>query len=85
MITAVMTRASLGHTGRPLTVHPLITIAYVLLTAAAVIRVSGLSLFGMSYPMVITVAAIFWTASFVLFVGVYSPILWGPRADGKPG
>jgi uncharacterized protein involved in response to NO len=85
MITAVMTRASLGHTGRPLTVHPLITLAYGFLTAAAVMRVFGLSLFGLSYPMVITVAAIFWTASFALFIGVYSPILWGPRADGKPG
>jgi uncharacterized protein involved in response to NO len=30
MVTAVMTRASLGHTGRPLIVHPLITVAYVL-------------------------------------------------------
>jgi uncharacterized protein involved in response to NO len=29
MITAVMTRAALGHTGRPLVVHPLITVAYV--------------------------------------------------------
>jgi uncharacterized protein involved in response to NO len=85
MITAVMTRASLGHTGRALTVNPLITLAYGLLTAAAVVRVFGLSPFGMAYPAVIAVAAIFWTASFILFVGVYSPILWGPRADGKPG
>jgi len=84
MITAVMTRASLGHTGRPLTVHGLTTLAYVLLTAAAAARVFGLS-FGMSYPTVITVAAILWTAAFALFIGVYAPILWGPRADGKPG
>lgn len=85
MILAVMTRASLGHTGRPLRVHPLTTLAYALLTAAAVIRVFGLSLPGMSYPMVIAAAATFWTAAFLLFIGVYSPILWGPRADGKPG
>jgi uncharacterized protein involved in response to NO len=85
MITAVMTRASLGHTGRPLNVTPLITLAYLLLTAATIIRVFGVSWTGMSYPLVIAVTAIFWTASFLLFVGVYSPILWGPRADGKPG
>jgi uncharacterized protein involved in response to NO len=84
MITAVMTRASLGHTGRALTVHPLITAAYVLLTAAALVRVFGFYA-GLSYPLVITWAAIFWTTSFALFVGVYTPILWGPRADGKPG
>ena len=85
MITAVMTRASLGHTGRALIVHPLITVAYLLLTAAAVLRVFGLSLLGLSYPVVIAGAAGFWTAAFALFVGVYTPILWGPRADAKPG
>jgi uncharacterized protein involved in response to NO len=85
MIVAVMSRAALGHTGRALVVHPLITAAYVLLTAAALMRVFGLSLLRMSYPLVIVWAALFWTVSFALFVGVYTPILWGPRADGKPG
>ena len=85
MVTAVMTRASLGHTGRPLIVHPLITVAYVLLTAAAVVRVFGLAGFGLSFPLVVVWSALFWTTSFALFVGVYLPILWGPRADGKPG
>ena len=85
MITAVMTRASLGHTGRALIVHPLITAAYALLTGAALVRVFGLSILGVSYPQVIVWAAIFWTASFALFMGVYTPILWGARADGKPG
>lgn len=85
MITAVMTRAALGHTGRPLVLHPLITVAYVLLTAAALTRVFGLSLSGLSYPAVILWAAFFWTTAFALFVGVYTPILWGPRADDKAG
>jgi uncharacterized protein involved in response to NO len=40
---------------------------------------------GLSYPIVITWAAIFWTTSFTLLLGVYAPILWGPRADGNPG
>jgi uncharacterized protein involved in response to NO len=85
MIVAVMTRAALGHTGRPLVVHPMIVVAYVLLTAAAVLRVFGLSILGLSYPWVIIWAAFFWTAAFALFVGIYTPILWGPRVDGKPG
>ncbi len=85
MIVAVMTRASLGHTGRPLQVHSLTTLAYALLIGAALIRVFGLLLPGMNYRMAIAVAAILWTASFLLFIGIYSPILWGPRADGKPG
>lgn len=85
MIVAVMTRASLGHTGRPLVVDPLITLAYLLLTGAAVIRVFGLSGFGLNYPSVIVLAALCWTAAFALFVAIYAPILWRPRIDGKPG
>ena len=85
MILAVMTRASLGHTGRALIVDPLITLAYLLLTAAALVRVFGLSASRLSYPVVIIWSALFWTVAFALFVAVYAPILWGPRADGKVG
>ena len=85
MITAVMTRASLGHTGRALVVHPLTTVGYVMLTAAALVRVFGLTALRLSYPQVVVLAASFWTMSFAFFVGVYAPILWGPRVDGKPG
>ena len=85
MIMAVMTRASLGHTGRALVVSPFITLAYLLLTAAAFVRVFGLSGLQLSYPVVIAWSALLWTAAFALFVGVYAPILWQPRIDGKPG
>jgi uncharacterized protein involved in response to NO len=85
MILAVMTRASLGHTGRALIVSPWITAAYLLLTAAALMRVFGLSVFRMHYPLVIVWSALFWTIAFALFVVVYAPILCGPRADGKAG
>lgn len=85
MILGVMTRAALGHTGRPLVVSPLITAAYLLLSAAAFVRVFGLAVSGVSYPVLILLAAILWTAAFGLYLLVYTPILLGPRADGKPG
>jgi uncharacterized protein involved in response to NO len=85
MILAVMTRAALGHTGRPLVVHPVTTASYLLLAGAAIIRVFGLATLKVSYPMVIAAAAFLWTAAFLLFVAVYAPILCRPRADGKPG
>jgi uncharacterized protein involved in response to NO len=85
MIVAVMTRASLGHTGRALIVDPLITLAYLLLTGAALIRVFGLSVLGLNYPSVIVLTALCWTVAFALFVWVYAPIFWKPRIDGKPG
>jgi uncharacterized protein involved in response to NO len=85
MILAVMTRASLGHTGRPLVVDPIIALAYLLVTAATLVRVFGLAVLRLPYPEVILAAAFLWTAAFVLFIWVYAPILLAPRVDGKPG
>ena len=85
MILAVMTRASLGHTGRPLRIDPLISLAYLLLTAAALMRVFGLAWFGLAYPIIIFLAALLWTAAFALFLWEYAPILVRARVDGKPG
>lgn len=85
MIFAVMSRAALGHTGRPLVIDPVIALAYLLLTAAALVRVFGLAVLRIAYPEVILVAAFLWTAAFVLFTWIYAPILLAPRADGRPG
>ena len=85
MILAVMTRAALGHTGRALVVQPATTASYLLLTGAAIVRVFGLATLRVSYPLVIAEAAFLWTAAFLLYVVVYSPILCRPRVDGKPG
>jgi uncharacterized protein involved in response to NO len=80
-----MTRASLGHTGRPLTVHPAITFAYVMLTAGTVLRVFGITLLPGHYLLAVSASGAAWVISFGIFVAVYLPILCGPRADGKPG
>jgi uncharacterized protein involved in response to NO len=85
MIMAVMTRASLGHTGRALVVDPAIAFAYLLLLAAALTRVFGLSVLGLPYPFIIVISACCWTAAFAIFLTLYAPILWSPRVDGKPG
>jgi uncharacterized protein involved in response to NO len=85
MILAVMTRASLGHTGRPLVVDPVITLAYLLLTGAALVRVFGFAVLDLPYPDIVLLAGLLWTAAFVLFTWTYAPMLLAPRADGKPG
>lgn len=84
MILAVMTRASLGHTGRPLQATRPVVAAYLLLTAAVVLRVFGTSS-ALPYAVAITGAASLWTLAFAIFVGVYAPILWNPRVDGRAG
>ena len=85
MILGVMTRAALGHTGRPLSVHAVTAASYLLLLGAVLVRVFGLAALPVSYPTVIAGAAFLWTAAFLFFVVVYAPILCSPRVDGKPG
>jgi uncharacterized protein involved in response to NO len=85
MIIGVMTRASLGHTGRLLVVNRTTVVAYVLLTVAALVRTLGPGISALSSAQVIAVAAIFWTGAFGLFLWVYAPILVRPRADGRTG
>lgn len=85
MILAVMTRASLGHTGRALAVSRAITVAYVLLILAVLVRVFGGAFWPERYLLVMSVAGLGWMASFLVYLVVYMPILVGPRADGKPG
>lgn len=85
MVLAVMTRASLGHTGRPLRAHGLIAIAYGLLALAVAIRVWGPSVLPSHYASVVLVAGLLWVAAFVAYLVVYTPILLQPRVDGRPG
>lgn len=84
MILAVMTRATLGHTGRDLVASPATVAAYVLLALAALARAFGPALTGGGIAP-LAVAGAFWLAAFGLFLAVYAPILLRPRADGKPG
>jgi uncharacterized protein involved in response to NO len=85
MILAVMTRASLGHTGRPLVVARSIAVAYLLLTVGTLLRVFGIAVLPDHYLLTVTVSGLAWVLAFGIFVVVYAPVLWGPRADGKPG
>ena len=81
MTLAVMSRAALGHTGRPLVVRPLVTASYLSISAAALIRLGATLLPGeLHWPALLT-SGLFWSAGFFAFLSVYAPILIGPRID----
>jgi uncharacterized protein involved in response to NO len=84
-ILAVMTRAALGHTGRPLVPAPAIVFAYYLLAGAALARVFGPLAAPDHYVEWIAASGLVWAAAFAVFAAVYMPILTRPRADGRPG
>ncbi len=85
MILAVMSRATLGHTGRPLVAPRGTVVGYALLTLAAAVRVASPLLPGALPGDGLTVAGLLWTAAFALFVHDYAPLLLRPRGDGRPG
>ena len=78
MILAVMTRATLGHTGRELRAGPATSLIYIFVTAGAVLRVAA-GFGAMEYRVGLEVAGGLWMSAFVLFLIVYGPILARPR------
>lgn len=85
MVVAVMTRASLGHTGRLLQSSPAIVAIYLLVIAGALVRVLGVLAPGETYLLATVAAAVLWALGFLLFAVVYFPVLTGPRPDGREG
>lgn len=79
---AVMTRATLGHTGRDVGSSPITVAIYGLITLAACVRIAASYLPG-DYMTWLMVAGLSWTVAFALFVGVFGPMLAGPRADAQ--
>ena len=80
MTLAVMTRASLGHGGRPLTAGAGTSAIYVLVTLAAVLRLAA-PLTGAQVVLVTSLAGFAWTVAFGLFAVLYAPLLLRRRSD----
>lgn len=80
MTLAVMTRASLGHTGRPRHAGPLTVFIYVLVTLGALLRVVGPTT-GLPTNLVLGLATIGWSGAYLLFAVVYGPFLLRPSLD----
>lgn len=84
MTLGFMARVALGHTGRPLVVGLPMTIAFIALNLAAVLRALVILVFPDQFLRLAEAAGALWLVAFVLFLWVYVPILIAPRADGRP-
>ena len=80
MTLAVMTRASLGHTGRPKHAGPLTVCIYILVNVGALMRVFGPSV-ELSMNLVLGIASVSWSGAYLLFTLVYGPFLFRPSLD----
>ena len=81
MTLAVMSRAILGHTGRPLVAPTPIAYAYAAVAVAAVVRSFGVAVMPDRYYTVMFVAGGLWIAAYGLFIWVYAPMVTSPRLD----
>jgi uncharacterized protein involved in response to NO len=81
----MMARVTLGHTGRPLRVSPAITVAFVAITAGALLRVLGPWFRPDLTGSVLALSAGCWALAFALYVLGNARHLVTPRPDGRPG
>ncbi|WP_439135055.1 NnrS family protein [Pseudomaricurvus sp.] len=82
LILSMLSRVTLGHTGRPLSLPRFFVAAYLFINFAAISRVIGVTYL---YIPALGVAAFFWSLAFILYLVIYGPMLVRPRVDGKPG
>lgn len=80
MTLGVMTRASLGHTGRSRHAGPATVWIYLLVTIGAILRVFGPSA-GLPTNLALPAAAVSWSGAYLLFAAVYGPFLLRPSLE----
>lgn len=83
MTLAVMTRATLGHTGRALSADPATIVIYLLVNLGAAARlIAPFTL--IDYTAAIGVASALWGGAFALFAVIYGRYLLSPRLAHSP-
>lgn len=78
MTLAIMTRASLGHTGCSLVASPSITLIYVSAFGAALARI--LAAFEFNREAMLHTSVFLWVVAFATFVIVFAPLLVRPKS-----
>jgi len=83
---SMMTRVSLGHTGRNINEPPrLARYALLTLVTGAVLRVAGPAVLPAYYLVWIGASQLLWLVAFALLAVMLFPILSSPRVDGRFG
>ena len=85
VILAMISRVSLGHTGRSLQAPKLMSLAFVAMILASVVRSFGPWGLPEKTLLFIDISGALWLLAFGLFVVLYGPMLLKARVDGRPG
>jgi uncharacterized protein involved in response to NO len=85
LVIGMMTRTARGHTARPLRADRGDVACYLLVAAAAFVRVLGPVLAPAFTMEAVLCSGVLWSAGFALYVACYWNVLTRPRLDGRPG
>ncbi|KGJ89377.1 NnrS family protein [Thalassotalea sp. ND16A] len=85
LILAMISRVTLGHTGRALAPPKIISFAFILMLIATISRVFGPWFMSEHYSVLINISVLCWLTSYGIFIIKYGPMLLTPRKDGRPG
>jgi len=85
MILAMISRVTLGHTGRPLNPHKLVSLAYVFILSSAIVRVVLPAWLPELTNWGIGLAGVLWVFAYGIYIFFYAPMLLTTRGDGNPG
>ncbi len=85
MILAMISRVSLGHTGRELKVGLIMRFAFAAIIVSAAVRSVFVTMWPQFSIQFWAVSGVLWCLAFASYVWVYLPILATPRIDGRPG
>ena len=81
----MMTRTARGHTARPLEADGYEVAAFLLVQAAAIVRVVGGMVAPAFYLASVQLSSLLWAGAFGVYAVRYWPVLTRPRLDGTPG
>ncbi len=82
MTLAVMTRATLGHTGRLKHAGTFTVLIYLLVNLGAILRLLAPTIEG-STTLILGMATLGWSGAYLLFAVVYGPFLLKPNLDNE--
>lgn len=83
-ILAMIARVSLGHSGRRLIPHGIMTLAFALVLTAALVRSVLVAIVPDQSLLFIGISVVLWVAAYLIFVVMYAKIMLTPRPDGRP-
>lgn len=84
LLVAMVTRVTMGHSGRPLELGRTALFAFIAMQGVVVVRISA-EIHGWPYLGLVQIAAIGWLVAFAPWVLRSAWIYLRPRVDGRPG